>query len=257
MGRPGRFSKLEISEAEPKKGITSEVPEGERGGDYYGQLARRCHEEGDYENSLKYYSRVLEYERQEKGAWLGQVRCLIELDELKEANVWCDKALDRFTDDSELLAAKAIVHSRMGDFSRAQRYSDASLEKQTSSAYLWVARGEVFLASRGKQPEYCLEKAISESPKDWFLYCSIGKVCMYYRKYALASKYFLGALELHTSSPFLYLETAKCYQALGSGRRADFCCEQALVLKPNYRKAEELRRILASRGLFARLFRRG
>jgi len=257
MEKCGRFSKLEVGEAKPEKKASADIFEEERGADYYKEAARQCYYEGDYEGGLRYYSRVLEFDCNELESWLGQVRCLVELDELKEADTWCGKALERFVDNPELLATKAIVHSRMGDFTRAKAYSDTSLEKETSSPYVWLARGEVFLASRGRNAEYCFHKGITENPKDWFLYFGIAKICMYYTKISLASKYFVRALELNTSSPFLYLQAGKCYQALGVYKSAYSCYKQALVLKPNYSEADGAFRNLTSRGFFDRLFRRG
>lgn len=257
MDNNGRFSKLEIGEAKPeKKNASVEITEEERGAEYYKHIARQCYEEGKYESSLKYYSRVLEFDRNCIEAWMEQVRCLIELDEFKEASIWCEKALERFVDNPELLAVKAVIHARMKDFSKARAYSDSSLEKESSSPYIWIARGDVFITSGGKNSEYCFDKAITENPKDWFIYFSIAKICMYYKKPALAIKYFVRALELNASSPFLYFQTGMCYETLGIYNNAAFCYEQALVLKSDYFEAKRALDSITNQGFFARLFRR-
>jgi Flp pilus assembly protein TadD len=46
------------------------------------------------------------------GRWTGQVRMLIELKEFHEAKLWADKALEKFPNEPELLAAKAVALAR-------------------------------------------------------------------------------------------------------------------------------------------------
>src|SRR5437667_4900883 len=81
---------------------------------YYFAEARTAFENGIFESALRLYSKVLEFNPQNTGAWTGQVRMLIELCEYHEAKLWADKALERFPHESELLAAKAVALAREG-----------------------------------------------------------------------------------------------------------------------------------------------
>ena len=113
---------------------------------YYFGEARAAFEAGNYEQGLRLYSKVLEYNPQNAAAWTGQVRMLIELNEFREAKLWADKALERFPSEPELLAAKAVALGRSGDLQGAMAFSDASIEERGDTPYVWLARGDVMLA---------------------------------------------------------------------------------------------------------------
>src|SRR5207249_7606979 len=116
---------------------------------------------GQFEEALRHYAKVLEYNPTNAVAWSGQVRMLIELNEFQEAKQWSDKALERFSNDPELLAAKAVALARLGDLKAALAYSDASLEERGETPYVWLARGDVQLAREEKRADYCFEKALA------------------------------------------------------------------------------------------------
>ena len=76
---------------------------------YYLAEARAAFENGKFEPGLRFYAKVLEFNARNAAAWTGQVRMLIELGEFREAKLWADKALERFPNEPELLAAKAVA----------------------------------------------------------------------------------------------------------------------------------------------------
>ena len=84
---------------------------------------------------------------------------LIELGEFREAKLWADKALERFPNEPELLAAKAVALARSGDLQGALSFSDASIEERGDTPYVWLARGDVLLARAEARADYCFEKA--------------------------------------------------------------------------------------------------
>ena len=118
--------------------------------------AQSAFECGQFEEALRSYAKVLEYNPTNPLAWSGQVRMLIELNEFQEAKQWSDKALERFPNEPELLAAKAVTLARLGDLKAALAYSDASLEERGETPYVWLARGDVQLAREEKRAEYDL-----------------------------------------------------------------------------------------------------
>ena len=91
--------------------------------------ARAFFEQAEFEQSLRAYSRTLEFNPHSRGAWSGQVRALIELHEFREAALWADKALEHFPNEPELLAAKAVALARNGDLDEAIALSDAAIEE--------------------------------------------------------------------------------------------------------------------------------
>jgi Flp pilus assembly protein TadD len=69
--------------------------------------AKVAFENGQFAGALRAYAKVLEFNPRNPVAWTGQVRMLIELKEFHEAKLWADKALEKFPNEPELLAAKA------------------------------------------------------------------------------------------------------------------------------------------------------
>lgn len=182
---------------------------------YYVAEARRAFENGKFEQALRLYSKVLEFNPQNTAAWTNQVRMLIELGEHREAKLWADKALERFPREPELLAAKAVALGRSGDLPAALAFSDASIEERGDTPYIWLARGDVLLARREQRADYCFEKALLLAPKDWFVAWLAARIRVYYEQFALALKLTAQALEWNSSHFLLWLQQGQCQQALG------------------------------------------
>src|SRR2546421_5552119 len=141
----GRFGNLEF-EGESEAGGDLDESSLLKGETQYWTEAQAAFANGNFESALRRFSKVLEFNPQNAGAWTGQVRMLIELGELKEAGLWADKALERFPQESELLAAKAVALARSGELQEALAFSDASIEERGDTPYVWLARADVFLA---------------------------------------------------------------------------------------------------------------
>src|SRR3989449_4519158 len=164
-----RFNNLEFGE-EFEEQLQSQRPSGSqqrvvKDEGYYMAEAQNAFENGQFEETLRLYAKVLEFNPRNAAAWTGQVRMLIELDEFAEAKKWADKALERFPDEPELLAAKAVALARLGDFEAAIAYSDASIGERGETPYVWLARGDVQMAREEKRAGYCFEKAFTLAPR--------------------------------------------------------------------------------------------
>src|SRR6266513_4935398 len=172
---------------------------------YYLAQAQTGFENGQFEEALRLYAKVLEFNPRNAAAWTGQVRMLIELNEFAEAKKWADKALERFPDEPELLAAKAVALARLGDLEAAIVYSDASIGERGETPYLWLARGEVQMARKEKRADYCFDKAFGLAPKNWFIRWLGARIHCYYRKFALALKLVQEALGCDAAQGVLWM----------------------------------------------------
>jgi tetratricopeptide (TPR) repeat protein len=204
---------------------------------YYLGEARTAFETGNFEQALRFYSKVLEYNPKNTSAWTGQVRMLIELREFREAKLWADKALEKFPHEAELLAAKAVALGRSGDLQGAMAFSDASIEERGDTPYVWLARGDVMLARAERKADYCIEKALLLAPNDWFTLWLAARIRLYYRQFVLALKLLQQAVEWHTGHFLLWLELGRCQQAVGLVGPAQRSFEQAQQLNPECREA--------------------
>ncbi|MDX2227391.1 MAG: tetratricopeptide repeat protein [Verrucomicrobiae bacterium] len=219
---------------------------------YYLNEAHRFYEQGDFEQGLRAYSKVLEYNPENSVAWTAQVKMLIELGEFREAKVWADKALERFPHEPELLAAKGVALCRMGDLKTAMAFSDAAIEERGDTAYVWIARGDVQLARREKHADFCFNKAMERAGRSWFVPWLISRVYSHYLKFALALQTIQKALEWDAGQAVVWFQAGRCQQAMGLVGHAEYSYEQAAQLNPRLMALQEARRQLQETDFWTR-----
>src|SRR5438093_449444 len=245
-----RFNNLELGEQfDDQLPQQRELVKGEA---FYLAEARAAFENANFEQALRLYSKVLEFNPENAAAWTGQVRMLIELGEFREAKLWADKALEQFPREAELLAAKAVALGRLGELQGALVFSDAAIEERGDTPYLWLARGDVLLARAEARADYCFEKARLLAPRDWFTVWLAARIRRYYEQFALALKLVQQAIEWNTTHFVLWLELGQCQQALGLIGPAKNSFVQAQQLKPDSDASEAMAK-LARAGLGSRL----
>jgi tetratricopeptide (TPR) repeat protein len=189
-------------------------------------------ERGRFEEALRAYAKVLEFDPVSVAAWVGQVRMLIELGEFGEAKVWADKALETFPNMPELLAAKAVALARSGDLKAALAFSDAAVEAQGNTPYVWLARGDVLLARAEKRAEFCFEKAFALGAGDWVIRWLACRIYYYYKKFSRSLQLAQQALELDAARAVLWLQFGRCQLALGLPQAAANSFEHGRDLDP-------------------------
>ncbi|MGZ8920330.1 MAG: tetratricopeptide repeat protein [Limisphaerales bacterium] len=194
--------------------------------------AQEAFESGRFELALRMFARVIEFNSKLPSAWTGQVRMLIELGEFEEARVWADKALALFPDEGELLASKAVALARLGDHAAAISYSDAAVESQMNTPYIWLARADVLLARKEKRADYCFERALTLANNHWLYLWLASRVHAFYRHFAHALKSAQEALLLDPGRAVLWVQSGECQLALGLATQALNSFEQARELDP-------------------------
>ena len=245
-----RFVNLEFGDESEDRGNVKSGPRDEA---YYTAEALAAFQSGKFEPALRLYSKVLEFNPQNVGAWSAQVRMLIELNEFREARLWADKALERFPRDPELLVAKAVALGRSGDLQGALAFSDASIEERGDTPYVWLARGDVLLAREENRADYCFEKAQLLAPNDWFIAWLAARIRYYYEQFALALKLLQQAAEWNAAHFLVWLELGHCQQALGLIGPARRSYATARQLNPQCDEAGLALVRLSETGLWLRL----
>jgi tetratricopeptide (TPR) repeat protein len=90
-----RFINLEIGgEAEDQS--SGVAPGAAKDEHFYLRKAQAAFERADFEKALRQYGKALEFAPQHATAWTAQVRMLVELGQVTDANAWADKAVDVF-----------------------------------------------------------------------------------------------------------------------------------------------------------------
>jgi tetratricopeptide (TPR) repeat protein len=255
-----RFGNLEFEGGREEE---SQARSSVRDEHYYLSEAQQAYENGEFEKGLLSYSRVLEYNPSNVAAWIGQARMFIELERFEEANNWADQALERFPNEPEVFAVKAVALGRLGQVQEAMAFSDASIEGHGSTPYVWLARGDVLLAGGEDRAEGCFAKALALAVQDWFARWLAARIYHFYKKLTQALKYAQQALALASDRSVVWLQLGLCQQGLGLIGPAQHSFTQARDLNPQSREA---RRALATvsaagplaylKGLWRQLFYR-
>jgi tetratricopeptide (TPR) repeat protein len=229
-----RFANLEFDDESGRQELSSQGAPAKDDAQVCAE-ARKAFENGNFEGALRLYSKVLEYNPLHACAWAGQVRMLIELGEIEEAKLWADKALERFPHEPELLAAKSVALGRSGDLEAALAFSDSAIQERGDTSYVWLARGDVLLARNERRAQFCLDKAMSLAPDDWFVAWLAARIRAYYRQFAVALKLLQQAVEWNAGHFNLWLELGYCQQSLGLSGAAKVSFSQARQLNPECR----------------------
>src|SRR5437870_5539775 len=246
-----RFNNLEFGQqSDDQSPLEKQLVKGEA---YYFAEAQTAFENANFEQGLRHYSKVLEFNPENAAAWTGQVRMLIELGEFREAKLWADKALERFPHEPELLAAKAVALGRSGDLQGALAFSDSAIEERGDTPYVWLARADVLLARKEPRADYCFEKALLLAPRNWFIVWLGARIRHYYEQFALALKLLQQALEWNAGHFLLWLELGRCQHALGLVGVARKSFNQARQLNPQCHDADIGLASLSEDGIITRV----
>src|SRR3954462_1388915 len=250
-----RFGNLEFGDS-PQSDAQMQAQPGVKDEPFYLREAAEAFEGGRFEQALRCYAKALEQNPKSAGAWSGQVRMLIELGEFREAKLWAEKALVMFPRDGELLAAKAVALARSGDGKAAMAFSDASMEVETSTPYIWLARGDVLLARKEKRAAYCFEKAILLARDHWLWPWLASRIHTFYGKTAQALKFAQHALALDAVRAIIWQQLGRCEAALGLASKAQQSFERARELDRDCPELDRLTVELNRESFFDRLLRR-
>jgi len=244
-----RFRHLEITEGEQAEAEAVERAEGTPVRTAAGDMARAVESarSGRYETALQLYTRAISQDRALIPAWVGQVQMLVELEELDEARLWSDKALELFRNNGELLAAKSRACARLGDHRAAMACSDASLRSPGSSAARWQVRGEVLLEKNDRRARDCFEKSLAEPDADWFDRVIVARIYLWHACAAAALEFVQLAIGLKPAHAYAWAVLAQCQDALGWLEQAEASLERCLELAPQDREAADALTALRSR----------
>jgi tetratricopeptide (TPR) repeat protein len=245
-----RFNNLEFGDQFEEK--SSNLPTS-KDAEYYLTEARTAFESGRFEEALRGYAKVLEFNPRCATAWTGQVRMLIELEEFEEAKLWAEKALEMFPDESELLAAKGVALARSGDVQGALSFSDAAVEAEGHTPYVWLARGDVLLARAEKRAEFCFQKALALAAQDWVVHWLASRICFWYKRFSRALQLAQKALEIDATRAAVWLQFGRCQLAVGLPQSAATSFEHARDLDPLCQPGASDLADLTDAGLWTRL----
>lgn len=250
----GRFEHLEMGDSHSEKPKEPEIQEETRDLDFYMNAAEKSFRREDYEKALSFFSRALEFDMNHAPAWLGQIRCLIGLDEIPEAIVWSDRALERFPNSGSLLAVRALAENRMGRSKDALGFSDAAFSMKGDTPFEWVSRGEILIPINITNSKACFLKAVEMDPKNSAVRCWIGQAFYFFWRYAEALEYFKEGARINAKDPISWYWMGRCEDKLGDITAAEGAYRRALAADPSFQAAREAYNSLEHLGLLSAIY---
>ena len=226
-----RFDHLEFESYSEDSNVELEVSQSHL--DRYSSLAIEAFEFESFHEALKLYARILEFDRQSRFSWKGQVQCLIQLSRPDDALNWASLALEEFPSDNELIALKATALARTGLIEEAMAFSDASLQSTQSSSPSWLARTEILLAQNDPTASYCQDRALGADLTSWQIPWLASRMQSFYNKDASALRLAQIAVERAPTHSTPWLQTGRSQAALGLDKQANQSLARALELSPD------------------------
>ena len=229
-----RFDRLEFDQPaeQPVSGPTPPV-EPVRDEHYWLRLAVDNRRQGLHENALRLYSRALEKDKSLVEGWVGQVQMLVLLGEYPEADLWGRKALELFRNNADLLAARAQALCRRGDRAQAHSLCDAAIAQAGQSAYRWIVRGELMVASDQDMDRYCFDRAVQAEP-DWLIGLEIALIYQFYHQPAKALPRIRAVVEQAPDCAYPWFLQGCIQDELGFTSHAQASLTRCVELVPGY-----------------------
>jgi len=246
-----RFKFLEFTDSKKKQASDEQAVE--YTADYYYGRGREQFVKGYFEDALRLFSRTLEEDNKFIEAWAYQAWSLIYLDELPEALVWTNRALERFPDSPELLSLKGLLLAMQGELEEGMAFSDGAISQEKSvSESVWLARGEILLRGGGGNERHCFLRAIDVKPKNAVVLVRIAQsylVCGYSEK---ALPYLNKAINLPFEGHWLWLVLARCHERMGDVEKSLQYYRSVIRTTPDLEEARLAFKRLQPRGLIDR-----
>lgn len=249
-----RFQWLEFENPTPPGGegdIPGRPPGGE-GDDptdpqYILRLADEAYRKMDWEKALRLYSRALGLDNTLEAAWVGQLRCLLDLQENPEALTWAIKAHKTFGKSPDVQAARALALARNGQLQEALAFSDGSMKADRVGWFPWVVRGEILARTGAPSAEFCMGKAREIAPNDWLVVLKVAQGYKYAGLYEKAVPVYKKVLAAQSDLAEAWYELGECHLAMGLSGEAVEAFARAVKLVPHRKKySDAYARLLGS-----------
>jgi tetratricopeptide (TPR) repeat protein len=261
----GRFSKLETgansepvpAPAGPAGGRPMDEPGIAYDAGYYLGEAARLYFSGNAQKALRIYSRAAQMDHSQVDAWVGQVLCLLELKQYKEALVWVKRGLELFPEEPRLISLEGAVYANQGMTQRGLGCSDFAMSKPGADALSWVLRGEILGLADNKNAPFCFQKAMEvKRPEDWQTPMQAGLLLLRQKKWPLAADYLKSAAEINPHNQYLWMRLGYAYERLGLTQLALEAYNAAGSLGTTGTAADDAISRISQTPLLVRFFRR-
>jgi tetratricopeptide (TPR) repeat protein len=232
----GRFSKLDFNSGGGDSQSSTEDAWPDLDDVECMKIGNRYLFSGEYETALSAYSRALRFNKNLVQGWIGQVECLIEMGEYPEAGLWCDRGLERFRNDPDLLALKGFALAKSGDLSRGLEFVDGAVNLRSPSPKVWIVRGRVMMMNKDTHASanHCFQKALELATDQWETEFLVGRAYNRAQLFANAEPPLRMSLRKAGQIVPVLLEMGICLEGLGKVEEAEGYLRKAIAINPDH-----------------------
>lgn len=256
----GRFGHLELEHGPARGKIAQDDPRRFDEAEYI-KRADSMYWQGEHEGALRLYSRALGLNPHLEAGWVGQCKCLLALDELKEVGLWAQKGLDYLPRSGELMAVQAVALAREGHRAGAMRLSDRSIEGAGTTPFTWIARAWALGHSGEKNADFCISKAVEQGGHNWQVLAEAAAYYVSRKQFGNAIQMLQKATTSNPDNPMLWFRLGRCYLNMGLRAQAVAALEHACRREPGNQDFDEwlnkAKRQNPFSGILRRLFGKG
>ncbi len=252
----GRFGHLELGGVRP--GIVDESPADTRkfSEDEYVARAHELYRDGKFDDALRLYSRALGRNHHLEAAWVGQLRCLLAVEEYRELDTWAAKALEYLPDSPELLSVQAIALACEGHHTAAMQLSDRAVSKKGSTPFVWIARAWALGKPGERNADLCITRAVDSGKTDWQIHADAASYFIAYEQFGSAIVHLQQASRLHPDCSYIWYQLGMCYVEVGLRNEAIAALNHAVKKDPRRQKYFDALREAEEQNLFKSIWRR-
>ncbi len=265
----GRFSKLETGDAGESGQTPSPAAVRARAAaaadanspiydhGYYAAEADRLFFAGEFEKALRVYSRAIQADHAQIGPWLGQVLCLVEMKQTKEALIWVKRGLELFPEEARMISLQGVAYAQQGMLQRGIGCSDYALQITAADPMVWLLRGQILTLADNRNAQACFDKAMeTRRPGEWQVPMMAGMFLLERRKWTQAAEFLRKAVAENTGLDHLWVLLGKANEQLGVTQAALDAYQAALDLNPSNQQAQNSVARLSRTPLLVRVARR-
>ena len=247
-----RFDRLEFDdESDPRPGGMepgSAAEEAERDADAWLRKADDHRRRGLYENSLRYYSRALEFDKSLLSGWVGQVQMLVLLGRIPRGRTVGEEVAgavqQAWRPDGRPRSGAGTDRRSNGRLSSWRtRPCDRKGARPTAgwfAASCWPRRAMRSTATASTRP--------FRLTADWLVPLEIALIYLYHEQPSKALSRARQAVEKAPDRFYTWFIQGQCEQALGFDRQAKLSYERCLELSPRHVEASHKLAEVANQG---------
>ncbi|MBF0302868.1 MAG: tetratricopeptide repeat protein [Desulfamplus sp.] len=214
--------------------ICTEIINSEPHGESYNLLAQIEHKKGDYEKSIKFMHKALEFDQTSSMYNNNLGNILFEQGNFETAAKFFSKAIEYRADFAEAYFNLGLAEVRDGNNEKALPHFEKTIQLRPNICDAYTNIGNIYMDMNKTEAAIDIyRKALTLKPQDMVINVNLNLALQAINEMEEAEKVLSDALEYSPDSPELLLNLGNIYQNSNKSSEAIECYQKALKAAPN------------------------